>query len=725
MCVLKFKNYWFKKFDSRKVNSPFFRARAECKFENCRFYTFYIDNEFNSFRNGIVVKFHSEGSLSPQHTDSNIAHRRHLSGSERSKMAGSFVNNSVNQVFNKQFNNHCSMDGFPFGKLTYLKSAECLRKVKSEIKFESRFSNCYMEDVAATQQYFRYLLPDSPMPGYIQYFVQDPFIIHMYSHKQIELLKLLDRKGIVLNLDATGSLISKPPSCPKKIYYYALKIQHPEFSTSPVPLAEMISSDHSTAEISHFLNKWFLSIKLFNKNELKINKVEIDFSWACIHSTCLAFNKFTILSYLQNCREFIYDNGKIDVSTTVLHLCSAHIMHRISYNLEKKFKIDKQIKRIVLHVFDRMVNCKHMDEINQLFGLLCYILCSKKQTSVYFDKLNQLEKCVKGEINVSINVPEEFEDESDNHLNGVTYREKSPFGRHFDLVYQRTLVSLSQVDDISQYDPNSVSYNPKIIEFLLTHYFPLLPLWSGIILSSINSEEISTDSNAIVENWFRIVKHSIFNSETLMQAGDSIRTLYKNIDDRIAAFKFAFTPLAHKVFKSKKRVSVENEEECKEEWSRSKRSKLSYTKPTIDKVKTVFASLKSSKNIMNVEESSNSRVTDLVMSVEEAVDDNDKKNILKVEEIEIITDLDIVEVATLEYKLPGYRPLTYRGQRKLCEEFELRFLDSTNSIRDNIAGVSNLREYVPSKMLPTPGDGNCLFASLSYWVTGNMDHVNI
>ena len=72
-----------------------------------------------------------------------------------------------------------------------------------------------MEDAA--QQYFLYLLPDSSMPGYIQYFVQDPFIIHMYSHKQIELLKLLDRKGIVLNLDATGSLISKPPSCPKQI----------------------------------------------------------------------------------------------------------------------------------------------------------------------------------------------------------------------------------------------------------------------------------------------------------------------------------------------------------------------------------------------------------------------------------------------------------------------------------------------------------------------------
>ena len=35
MCVLKFKNYWLKKPDSRKVNSPFLRARASCKFENC------------------------------------------------------------------------------------------------------------------------------------------------------------------------------------------------------------------------------------------------------------------------------------------------------------------------------------------------------------------------------------------------------------------------------------------------------------------------------------------------------------------------------------------------------------------------------------------------------------------------------------------------------------------------------------------------------------------
>ena len=44
--------------------------------------------------------------------------------------------------------------------------------------------------------------------------------------------------------------------------------------------------------------------------------------------------------------------------------------------------------------------------------------------------LNKLEESVKGDMTVSSNPPEEFEDETD--VNGVTYREKSPFGRHFE-----------------------------------------------------------------------------------------------------------------------------------------------------------------------------------------------------------------------------------------------------------------------------------------------------
>ena len=77
-------------------------------------------------------------------------------------------------------------------------------------------------------------------------------------------------------------------------------------------------------------------------------------------------------------------------------------------------------------------------------------------------------------------------------------------------------------------------------------------------------------------------------------------------------------------------------------------------------------------------------------------------------EVEIISDLDLVEIATIEYKLPGYQPLTYRGQKILCEDLCIKFVNSTSCDRDNVLNYSNLRKFIPSQLLPIPGDGNCL-----------------
>ena len=116
-----------------------------------------------------------------------------------------------------------------------------------------------MTDIIATQEYFRSFLTEVPVSGYIQYIVQEPFVVHLYSQNQMELFKLFQKKDIVLKLDPTGSLISKPSKVTNKIYYYALTLQHPEFCTSPKPVAEMISSYHGTAEISQFFNNWGLT----------------------------------------------------------------------------------------------------------------------------------------------------------------------------------------------------------------------------------------------------------------------------------------------------------------------------------------------------------------------------------------------------------------------------------------------------------------------------------
>ena len=52
------------------------------------------------------------------------------------------------------------------------------------------------------------------------------------------------------------------------------------------------------------------------------------------------------------------------------------------------------------------------------------------------------------EINVSNDNANEFEDETEVKSNAVTYREKSPFGRHFERIYRNTLVSLSELEII-------------------------------------------------------------------------------------------------------------------------------------------------------------------------------------------------------------------------------------------------------------------------------------
>ena len=49
-----------------------------------------------------------------------------------------------------------------------------------------------------------------------------------------------------MHLDSTGSIIRKIDSNQKRVFYYALTIRHRVVTTSPLPLAETISSAHSS-----------------------------------------------------------------------------------------------------------------------------------------------------------------------------------------------------------------------------------------------------------------------------------------------------------------------------------------------------------------------------------------------------------------------------------------------------------------------------------------------
>ena len=83
----------------------------------------------------------------------------------------------------------------------------------------------------------------------------------MYTEEQILLLKRIKLDDLILHLDATGSIVRKIDKEQKSFLYYALTIRHPEAKLSPIPLAEMLSSDQTNVEISHLLNKWLYSVR--------------------------------------------------------------------------------------------------------------------------------------------------------------------------------------------------------------------------------------------------------------------------------------------------------------------------------------------------------------------------------------------------------------------------------------------------------------------------------
>ena len=150
-------------------------------------------------------------------------------------------------------------------------------------------------------------------------------------------------------------------------------------------------------------------------------------------------------------------------------------------------------------------------------------------------------------------------------------KEKSPFGRYFVNIAKNCEIDINK--NLVKRSIKNPCYFPDLIDYLLTYYLPILPLWSGIILGHHGTSvgNVEKDychySNAIIENWMRIVKIDILQSKTNLRPGDLIKQLHDGIFSRMSAFKFAFHPRADNIFRIHKRIRENSEELTTEEWS--------------------------------------------------------------------------------------------------------------------------------------------------------------
>ena len=148
--------------------------------------------------------------------------------------------------------------------------------------------------------------------GYIQSVGYNPFNVVMFTQEQLDIVKdYIKRKQGYLYLDATGSVIKKihGQNAP---YYYVVTLKHETKGEPPIPVAEMITTDHHTANVLYFLNLFRQHLSDLSVHN-QPRKIEIDFSWEFIHSALMAFNRQDVNHYLATCWNIC--TGKLTAET--------------------------------------------------------------------------------------------------------------------------------------------------------------------------------------------------------------------------------------------------------------------------------------------------------------------------------------------------------------------------------------------------------------------------
>lgn len=177
-------------------------------------------------------------------------------------------------------------------------------------------------------------------------------------------------------IDATGSVV-KALADQQKPYLYLICFKDGQDSSTLLPLAGALLTDHTAASIS----SWLLMIRnaICNTHQkfVRPRYIVIDFSPALLNAILLSINQTNINSYLRWCFNVIkkcYTSEQLQ-GMSCIRFCCAHVMHAFTRSLSK-IKLDKKIRRKATMVFGLFLNCNEFDQIYELIGCIVAIFGS-------------------------------------------------------------------------------------------------------------------------------------------------------------------------------------------------------------------------------------------------------------------------------------------------------------------------------------------------------------
>lgn len=355
----------------------------------------------------------------------------------------------------------------------------------------------------------------------------------------------------------------------KRAYYYPLLVKTAS-GEPPIPVAEMLTTDHSTANIISFLMKFLRDVGRVCTSVKTPSQIEIDMSWAMIHATCKAFNSISIDHYLVEAWKFAMGDT-ISWELCTVHLCAAHVIHLLSTKL-RNVK-EKPIRQYTLYIFGAIQNTTTLKEADQLYKQLCTVLQIKTATRDVEEARSALSKQLSG--------PTGYVDQGEKGIVTIddvnldvsmkqkTIKERSPFYLHFEEI--RNKISPQKDGDDAVIE--NLYFCPEALQHVAS-LMHLYPMWSGMLL-----QNKTRDTNSQAELWMRITKREILKGKKKVTPATFVRRMHVSLRGRLRRKSL---PKKSKCFSISK-AKQQEETFANEKWERKKptpkKSKY-YSKPS-------------------------------------------------------------------------------------------------------------------------------------------------
>lgn len=391
------------------------------------------------------------------------------------------------------------------GNLQDIKSDSTLRRIKAEAtSILDRDKNDILDIIEMQNVHEEYIKE-----------VAFPFNIKMYSIQQLHVLEKQSAKEewLPIHFDATGGIV-RNPSGSKRVYLYSAVIRLSR-AGRVFPIFDMISSVHYSKAIFKILHDFRTFCEENDKWPL-FSSVITDFSFASLHAVCKAFNRMTLLDYLNYSYQMTLKDVYVRSTTFItIHLCCAHFMKMVINDISRFSKNSLQHK-LFTELIASAITMKSIESLENWFRDVCVLLSSEMyDTNAKKAHFSLLLLCCDGETYSHEELTVDEIDDNDD-LNGPLYK-SSPYYKLFKRIHESSVQNNAKAEkeNINEY------YNPEFLEVILTKYVPYCPLWTGLHLP----HTVERISNSVVENYFGNVKRNVLCNEKYLKCSRFVRKL--------------------------------------------------------------------------------------------------------------------------------------------------------------------------------------------------------